>query len=317
MPSFSVSVPGKTILFGEHAVIYGYPAIAVPLDFISLNIKISARPSESDILIINKNKGEKVLLEDLKPDHTYRTAINSIFNALQIKRLPALLIGISSTIPISSGLGSSAAFAVCLTRAISGFLGFKLNNDQINEIAFKIESYQHGTPSGIDNTVITYNEPLFFKKGYPPSFLEIKSPIMLIIADTGLRSITKETVAEVKKNKEANPDVFNKIFEEIGNVANYAKKLLEAGDSETLGKLMSKNHTLLKQLGVSCGELDHMVEIAVSNGALGAKLCGSGKGGNIVAIVDDIRAESIKSALLKNGAINCFISKITAKPKVF
>lgn len=317
MPSLSVSVPGKTILFGEHAVVYGYPAIAVPLDSIQLNIKISARPVDSDSIIMNNEKGEILVLGDLKPDHTYKTAINSILDTLKINKLPALQIGIYSTIPIASGLGSSAAFAVCLTRAISGFLGFKLTDDQVNEIAYKIETFQHGTPSGIDNTVVTYNIPVLFKKGFPPSFLEIKKPLTLVIADTGLRSITKETVSEVRKSKESNPDVFNKLLEDIGNIADCARKNLKEGDLKSIGKLMSENHTFLKQLGVSCQELDNLVEIAVSHGALGAKLCGSGKGGNIVAIVDEIRAESIKSALLENGATNCFISKIKANPKEF
>jgi len=315
MPSLSVSVPGKTILFGEHAVVYGYPAIAVPLNSIKLNIKISARPTDTDIQIINKNRGENLLLKDLNPEHIYKTAIDTIQNALHVGKLPALQIGISSTIPIVSGLGSSAAFAVCLTKAISGFLGFKLNNEQINEIAYKIEIYQHGSPSGIDNTVISYNKPLYFKKGFPPSFLEIKSPITLIIADTGIHANTKETVADVKKNMQINPEMFKILLEEIGNLADYAKINLENGDLETLGKLMSENQSLLQKLGVSNDELDHLVDVALRYGALGAKLCGSGKGGNIVAIVENLNAESIKSALLKNGATNCFITKISVNCK--
>ena len=90
---------------------------------------------------------------------------------------------------------------------------------------------------------------------------------------------------------------------------------LEDGNFKVLGKLMIENHALLQKLGVSCEELDHLVKVALDNGALGAKLCGSGKGGNIVAIVEDNHAESIKSALLNNGSSNCFISKIITNPK--
>lgn len=315
MPSFSISVPGKTILLGEHAVVYGYPAIAVPLSSIALNIKISARPNASDTLIINNNTGDSVLFDNLKPDHTYRTAIQSILDDLHINRMPALQIGIHSTIPISSGLGSSAAFAVCLVKALSGFLGFKLTLGQVNEIAYKIETYQHGTPSGIDNTVVAYNKPVFFKKGFPPSFLRISKPLTLVIADTGLRSVTKDTVAEVKMNKETNPSKFDKLVDEIGALADLAKSNIEKGSLKTLGKLMSENHSLLQQLGVSCNQLDHMVSIALDHGAFGAKLCGSGKGGNIVALVDDARAELIRSALLNDGASNCFVSSIKADSK--
>jgi mevalonate kinase len=312
MTSLSVSVPGKTILFGEHAVVYGYPAIAVPLNSISINIKIAARPTESDALIINNNTGEKVLLESLKPDHFYRIALSLIIESLQLKRLPALQIIMTSTIPIASGLGSSAAFAVCLTRSISSFLGFKLSDEQINEIAFKIEIFQHGTPSGIDNTVVTFNKPVYFKKGSAAIFLEIKKPLTLVIADTGLRSVTKDTVAEVRLKKDANPSLYNKLLEEIGSIVISARNCLENGNYKVIGKLMFDNHNLLQKLGVSCNELDHLVDIAIKNGSLGAKLCGSGKGGNIVAITDDIRSDSIKTALLNNGATNCFVSKIEA-----
>jgi mevalonate kinase len=310
MTSYSVSVPGKTILFGEHAVVYGFPAIAVPLKSISLTMKISARPTENDTLIINHNTDEKVLLQNLNPNHFYRIALNLITENLHITRLPALQIIISSTIPIASGLGSSAAFAVCLTRALTGFLGFRLKDDRVNEIAFTIEVYQHGTPSGIDNSVITYQKPVYFIKGTAMSFLELREQLTLIVADTGLRSVTKDTVAEVRIRKDANPLIYNPLLEEIGSIANTAKKPLEDGDSEKLGKLMIENHQLLQKLGVSSEELDHLVDIAIKNGSLGAKLCGSGKGGNIIAIVNENQADSIKSALLNNGAANCFISKI-------
>jgi mevalonate kinase len=310
MTSYAVSVPGKTILFGEHAVVYGYPAIAVPLDSISMTMKISAKPTENDTLIINNNTGEKVLLNNLNPDHFYRVAFNLIIESLQIPKLPALQIIISSTIPIASGLGSSAAFAVCLVRVLSGFLGFKLSDNRINEIAFTIEAFQHGTPSGVDNTVVTYKKPVFFRKDSEMVFLDIKKPITLVIADTGLRSVTRETVAEVRIKKDSNPALFNKLLEEIGIVAMSARSHLENGDFEILGKLMVENHHLLQKLGVSCYELDHLVEVAQDNGSFGAKLCGSGKGGNIVAIVDENQAEFIKSALLNNGATNCFISRI-------
>lgn len=315
MPSTSTSVPGKTILFGEHAAVYGYPAIAVPLDSIFINIKLSIRPNENDTIIINDDLGENLLLENIRPDHIYRTAISAILDALKLKKLPAIEIRISSNIPVSSGLGSSAALAVCLVKALSGFLGYKLNDEQINETAYRIEVFQHGTPSGIDNTVVTYNKPVLFKKGYPPTFLKTRKPLTLVVADTGVRSKTKETVAQVKMNREANPSLFNKLFENIGKIAISAKKEFENGNSEALGKLMTENHALLQKLGVSCSELDRLVEESLNQGALGAKLCGSGKGGNIVAICDDNRAKSIKASLLNNGSTNCFISKIEASAK--
>jgi mevalonate kinase len=312
MPSTSTTVPGKTILFGEHAVVYGYPAIAVPLESIAFNIKLSARPDKNESIIINKGFGENLVFENLKPDHTYRTAISAILDSLDVKKLPSVEIRISSTIPVSSGLGSSAAFAVCFTKSLSGFLGFKLSDDKVSEIAYKIEVFQHGTPSGIDNTVVAFNKPVFFKKGFSPLFIKISQPLTLVIADTGLRSTTKETVAQVRMQKEANPSITDELFEEIGVIADRAKHDLENGYSQALGILMSKNHTLLQKLGVSCKELDHLVEVSINQGAYGAKLCGSGKGGNMIAICEDALADSIRSSLINNGSPHCFISKIKA-----
>ncbi len=310
MPSTFTSVPGKTILFGEHAVVYGYPAIAVPLDSISFKIKILPRPTENHSTIVNEGLRERLLYEDLESQHTYRAAITTILYDLKITSLPAIEIRLSSSIPIASGLGSSAAFAVCLVKALSSFLGYNLTKERINQIAFQIEIFQHGTPSGIDNTVIAYNKPVYFKKEIPAEFLNIVAPVFLIIADTGVRSKTKDTVSQVRKFKESNPCLADNILQQIGKVVECARKELAVGNSGALGSLMSENHFLLKKLSVSCGELDHLVDVALRKGALGAKLCGGGKGGNIVALCEESMAETIKVALMENGATHSFISKI-------
>lgn len=317
MPSTFTSVPGKSILFGEHAVVYGYPSIAVPLDSISFKIKLLPRPNKNNSIIVNDELGENLIFEDLEPQHTYRTAIESILHELKITRLPPMEIRLSSTIPIASGLGSSAAFAVCLVKALSAFLGFRLSNKKVNEIAYQIEIFQHGTPSGIDNTAIAYNKPVFFRKGFPSEFLKIGARLNLVIADTGVRTMTKETVAQVRKFKESDPSTVDEIIQKIGDVVERAKNDLENGNLHALGSLMTENHDLLNKLGVSCKELDHLVKVAITEGALGAKLCGSGKGGNIVALCDGDKAEHIKTALQNNGSNHCFTSVIkTTKGEV-
>ena len=312
MPASFTSVPGKSILFGEHSVVYGYPAIAVPLDSISFKIKLSPRPTENHTVVVNEDLGEYLVFEDIDPQHAYRTAIAVILNELKIKRLPPLEIRISSSIPIASGLGSSAAFAVCLVKALSAFFGFKLTNKKVNEIAYQIEIFQHGTPSGIDNTVIAFNRPVYFKKGDSEKFLKIGAALNLVIADTGIHSVTKESVAQVRRFKDSDPLIANDLFKKIGEVVELAKNELENGDSNAIGLLMTENHSLLTRLGVSCSELDHLVEVSISEGALGAKLCGSGKGGNIIALCSEELAVHIKNALLNQGSTRCLISKIFA-----
>jgi len=310
MPSTFTSVPGKSILFGEHAVVYGYPAIAIPLDSIAFKIKLIPQPTEKNSKIINLELGENLIYEDLDQEHSYRTAIAVILQELKIIKLPPMEIRLSSTIPIASGLGSSAAFAVCLVKSLSAFFGFRLTNKKVNEISFQIEIFQHGTPSGIDNTVIAFNKPVFFRKGYPPEFLKIGAPMNLVIADTGVRSMTKETVAQVRKFKESDPSVVDGIIHKIGDIVERAKNEIENGNSNAVGSLMTENHNLLAKLGVSCRELDHLVAVSLKEGALGAKLCGSGRGGNIVALCNEELAGSLRTALLNNGSTNCFISKI-------
>ena len=309
MPALSASAPGKTILFGEHAVDYGYPAIAFPLPDICLKVIIQALPGQKQSRIINQDLGEDYLLTD-NPDDVYLAALKTIQSSLQLNHLPAMQLTFSSTIPPAAGLGSSAAFAVALTKAVSTFLGFHLSLEKINEIAFEIEKHQHGTPSGIDNSVICYKTPVFFRKNFPVEFIQLQKPMNLILANSGIPSSTKESVSQVRQMKESNPIKSNEIFERIGSITEKAKGLMVSGDLVSVGSLMTQNHELLKKLDISIKELDILVETAINSGAFGAKLCGSGKGGNLVALVPAEKTQRIKEALMNAGAVSCLASAI-------
>ena len=313
MPVLSVKAPGKTILFGEHAVVYNYPAIAVPINSIQLKINIMPLPDARNelIFIFNMDTKSRYTLQDLSDDHFIKKAINQICAFAGITRLPAMEIQIQSTIPISSGLGSSAAFAVALSKAVLGFLGFNPSLEEINEIAFKIEIHQHGTPSGIDNTVIAYNKPILYQRGHPLALLDIQEPISLVIADSGIHIPTKQTVLEVKKRYQENKKVVENIFEKIGELTTDAVVPLKRGKIIKLGKLMNQNHSLLQKLDVSSKKLDMLVSTALNNHALGAKLCGGGKGGSIVAIAEFNNLEEIRDSLLLAGAVSCFIFRLS------
>lgn len=312
MPAISVSSPGKTILFGEHAVVYGHPAIAVPLTSIHLKASFLGLPGQAagTIRVRNANTGQDELLSDLAVDDPVRAALQYTADYVKVPRLSATEISISSTIPIASGLGSSAALASTLIRGFSRYLGFNLSDQQINDLSYEVEKIQHGTPSGIDNTVITYKQPIYYIKGQPVQFLKFRKAITIIVADTGIPSLTKETVAQVKADLDQQPKVVKPLLEQMGLIAKNAKKELCSGNIEEIGHLMTENQDLLKQLGVSCPELDKLVAAALSAGALGAKLCGSGKGGNIVAVVHPEDAEKIKSELLANGAVSALIARV-------
>lgn len=299
-------------MFGEHSVVYGHPAIAVPLNAIKLEVKLIARPDfpQGKIIIQNHNSGKTEDLADMDENHILKASLRIITESFDLDHLPAAEMHISSKIPIASGLGSSAALAVSIVRGFSQFLGFKLGKQRINELAFEIEKIQHGTPSGIDNSVITYNQPVYYIKKQPIEFLNFKKPIHLILADTGLRSLTKEVVAEVRNNLNQKPDQVSPLLDRMGEIAQNAKVELVNGDLRSTGNLMTENHELLKKLGVSCPELNKLVETAIAEGALGAKLCGSGKGGNMVALVEASYSNRIKESLAANGAVSVLATKV-------
>ncbi len=272
---------GKIILFGEHAVVFGKPGIAVPIT----NLKTTVEIELSDTFSYSV---DRVLYEEEKD--RLADILDIIFFSLDIEEKD-IHISIKSTLPISSGMGSSAALSIAIIRAASDFYRLKLNDEKVNEVALECEKYFHGKPSGIDNTVITYEKPILYKDG-EPDFLEIK-PFTLMIADTGDKASTKKQVMKVKENYDKNKE----IIEKIGKVSQDAKLALEKADFKTVGTLMNKNHLLLKELGVSTKKLDLLVETAIGAGALGAKLAGSGGGGNIIALVDGKNKEEVKTAL--------------------
>ncbi len=312
MPAISARAPAKTILFGEHAVVYGYAAIAVPIRSIGMHISVRAKPDEKSgfLKIINSDNEKENFFSTLPTHNSTHIALQTIFDNLAIHQPPAMEIRISTTIPSAAGLGSSAAFAVSLTRAVSQFLGFRLDTGKINEIAFQIEKHTHGTPSGIDNTVIAYDQPVFFQINKAHKFLKIRRPVHMVIADSGLRTLTKKVVAEVREKREREQETVEKLFSEINDIAVKAKKLLRDGILPSLGRLMNRNHQLLVDLGVSCPELDRLVEAALRSGALGSKMCGGGQGGIITALVDEQSIDKVMQGLNKAGASTCFSSEL-------
>ncbi len=304
MAGIFATAPGKIILFGEHAVVYGYPAIAVP---------VSQVRAKALIMPIPENKPDEVYIEapdihlnshlnQLPFKDPLRIVIEEVQNTLRLSYLPPMKIRITSTIPVAAGLGSGAAVSVALARALSNFLGHPLPDETICSIAFRAEHSYHGTPSGIDNTVITYNQPIFFQKEKPYQLLNVENPFVILIGNTGIASPTGEVVAEVKKKREQNPEKYNSVFEKISQIVYQAREFIENGNVSEMGPLLTENHRLLQEIGVSCNELDHLVETAIHNGALGAKLSGGGKGGNMIALVQPEKVPNVTQALRDAGA---------------
>lgn len=311
------SAPGKIILFGEHAVVYGRPALAVPVTQVHADVEVTASPRPG-IWIHAPDVNLHAELSSLPADHPMAAVLRAFPHPIPSpagKGTPdgqgaGLAIHISSTIPIASGLGSGAAVTVALLRALSSFFFLPLANDQINSLAYEIEKLHHGTPSGIDNTVVTYARPVYFIKGQPIETFTVGRPFTLVIADTGIAAPTKESVGDVRKLWEADKARWEKVFDEIGEIANRARDCIERGETKELGALMDKNHALLQELTVSSPELDRLVETARKAGASGAKLSGGGRGGNMIALVEKDKAAQISQALLSAGARQTIITEV-------
>ena len=316
-------VSGKIILFGEHAVVYGQPALAVPVNQVFAEAEVLDSP-RAGIWINAPDIGFHEKLSRIVPENPLATVVEAVFAELGISLPPSVLrtsppeggekdgieIKVTSTIPIASGLGSGAAVSVAIIRALSSYLGNPLDDEKVNKIAYEAEKIHHGTPSGIDNTVVTYGKPIFFIKNQPIELLNVAKAFTIIIADTGISAPTKQSVADVRKLWEKNPQKINALFAAAGSIARTARQSIEGGHPERLGALMNENQRILREIGVSCRELDHLTEASLRSGASGAKLSGGGRGGNMIALSTKENAPAIAEALLNAGAKNVVVTEI-------
>ena len=303
------SAPGKIILFGEHAVVYGRPALAVPVTQVHADVDVSDS-SRPGIWIEAPDVNLQAELNTLSSDHPIASVVHNLLFLLRVSRFPNLAIKIISTIPVASGLGSGAAVTVALTRAMAAHLQYAMADEEVNAFTYEIEKIHHGTPSGIDNTVVTYARPVYFVKGQPIETLQVGKPFTIVIADTGISAPTKESVGDVRRLWMNDRSRWETVFDKIGEISFTARRAIEAGKPELLGELMNENHAVLKTLTVSSLELDKLVEAAHQAGALGAKLSGGGRGGNMIALVEAEKAETVSRALKEAGARNTIRTQI-------
>jgi mevalonate kinase len=304
------SAPGKVILFGEHAVVYGQPAIAVPVTQVKATATVEAAPSGNGLTIVASDLDERFTLARAPQDDPLAAAAQVTLAHLSTSE-PDAILTIQSAIPIASGMGSGAAVSTALICALAKFLGRPLEPNQVSELVYEVEKIHHGTPSGIDNTVVAYEKPIYFVREKPVERLAVGEPFTLLIADTGKPSPTGKIVGRVRRNREREPAHYDALFDQIGDIANEARGAIENGDVEELGPLMDENHELLIELGVSSSLLDDLVETARLTGALGAKLSGAGQGGNMIALVEDDFAVEVAEALRDTGAVQVIQTQVS------
>ena len=307
------SAAAKIILFGEHAVVYGHPAVAIPIQDVrasaalSIEVSVAAPIIEAKDLKIETTFGAQSHPESIA--HIIK-AIELIHN--KVVKLPKAgwRLTVWSKIPIGRGLGSSAATSIAVLRALIKAMDKTVLPTELIKMSFELEKIHHGTPSGIDNTVIALEKPILFRKDREPSVIKPAS-LFFVVGDTGISKKTMDVVSLVAEGRKKNTEQYDRIFTQIGQIALDGVRALKDGDLKKLGKLMDENQTLLQRIDVSSPELERLINAAKMRGALGAKLCGAGKGGCMVALAKDgMTARNIADDLLKAGAVRSFTTKL-------
>jgi mevalonate kinase len=297
----TASAPGKIILLGEHSVVYSRPAIAVPVFEVGASAQVEDAPPGSGLTLVAPDVGRTLTLEGAAQDDPLAVIVRLAVAHLE-RSAPDAVITVTSTIPIAGGMGSGAAVSTAIVRALGGFFGEQIEQDEMSRLVYEVEKLYHGTPSGIDNTVVVSERPIYFIRDTIAEPFSVGRPINLLIADSGIPSQTRGVVEQVRDAWKAEPVHYDFVFDQIGELTDQGRLAMERGDLDSLGPLMDENHELLAQIGVSCPQLDELVESARFAGALGAKLSGAGRGGNLIALVEEIDVEQVKEALLEAGA---------------
>ncbi|ACJ15618.1 mevalonate kinase [Thermococcus onnurineus NA1] len=310
------SAPAKIILFGEHSVVYGKPAIAAAIDlrtyvWAEFNnkgaIKIEAKDIKVPGLTVSFSEDEIYFESDYGKA---AEVLSYVRQAIELVREEAdkngngVTVSITSQIPVGAGLGSSAAVAVATIGAVSRLLGLELSNEEIAKLGHKVELLVQGASSGIDPTVSAIGGFLHYEKGNFEHLPFMELPI--VVGYTGSSGSTKELVAMVRRNYEEMPEVIEPILVSMGKIVEKAKDvLLSELDNEVrfvqLGRLMNINHGLLDALGVSTKKLSELVYAARTAGALGAKITGAGGGGCMYALAPEKQSEVATAITIAGG----------------
>lgn len=306
----TASAPAKLILCGEHAVVYGRPAIAVPLSDVRAYAEVSPGLSGAGVRFHAPDLGEDWSAAG-RPDHPLSELALAALARLGLAAAD-LEITLRSDIPIASGMGSGAAIGTALVRALAIYAGWSLAPDEIAALVYDSERRYHGTPSGIDNTVVAHGRPIWFVRGAPPTIesLAVGAPLSLVVGDTGVRSATRLPVGAVREAWQANPTHYEALFDAVGELVIQARAALAAGDAPLLGRLLDANQHLLEQIGVSSPELERLVTAARGAGALGAKLSGAGWGGVMLALVTPETRPAVEAALREAGAVGVLTTSL-------
>lgn len=291
----TATAPGKIILFGEHFVLYGAPAVAASLD---IHLTALVTPSDqdrwqtSDLLTTIEQYNNNQLFSSLKK------ALGCSDCFFQIK--------VTSNLPRQANLGSGAALCVALTRALAALTDKLLTDEEVIRIATEAEHHLHGRSSGMDTSVVTLGGVIKVESAAGQLRYEritTDRPFHLVVALSHTASPTKQMIERVREYSESEPKLFEQILESYSELAKAGEAAFKKGEFNVLGGVFNEVHALLCTLGLSTDELDTLSSAAKSAGALGAKLTGGGGGGTMIALcAEEESQQQIAKQLTKAGA---------------
>lgn len=300
-----ISAPGKLMLFGEHAVVYGKPCIVT-----AVNQRMRVRIITTKDLVIELTAPE-VEIKNFRADITIPlnelpkgarfvfTAVKNFFKEYKVSS--GLMIETKSDFSSSFGFGSSSAVTVCVVKGLTEIFGIKISNKKLFDICYKTVLDVQGVGSGFDIAAAIWGGTLYFVGGGKKITQISKGSLPLIVGYTGVKADTATLVKKVAELKKLRPKLVNSIFESIVLIVENAKKLLENGDYEELGNLANLNQGFLDALGVNTSELSSLIYATREAGAFGAKLSGAGGGDCMIAFCPNSKKIKVQNSIKKAG----------------
>lgn len=290
---------GKIILFGEHFVVHGAPAIAAG---ISSSVIVEVKKADRNSIVTEHQVSEKMSVDGIQRV----LAVMGIHEQYEVH--------LKGDLKTYGGLGSSAAFCVALVKALAEEKGIHPTKEEINKYAYEGEKAFHGDPSGIDNTVACYGGIVQFKKTPEKNnfeFFEVGKDLDVIVSFTGKYSPTAKMVERVREFKEQDETEFAQLMDEYADIEHEGRKFLAKGKLRMIGMLMNANQSLLSEVGVSDEANDRIIKIALDEGALGAKLTGGGGGGCCIALAKNEKHAAEIAKKLVDAGFDSFTARIT------
>jgi mevalonate kinase len=312
-PAAKGQAAGKVILMGEHAVVYGFPALAMALPDVRLTVEV-VKPAHSLShweqgveISLGNNPLEVPLASRRQVVAAFEKAMQAVEPAFVLAHHPVKVLRIQSDIPLGAGMGGSAAMSTAFLRYALEAHGERWASEKVSFFANEIDALFHGKASGLDAAAVSSDGVICFQRGKSIEMVPLAKPFWIFLHDTGERQATSAMVELVARQLEKTPVFVQRLLDNLGELTVRARAHLLQGELAALGHCLNLGHESLCSLGVSTGATDACVEKMRAHGALGAKLTGAGGGGLVLGLF-----ETPPQNLLPyfGTSKNCYVSRL-------